>query len=70
MFAKEGRPVATPMLLTLDEAQRILRIGRTKMWQLTRPGGEIETVRIGRSVRVPWTALSDFLERQRTGGGA
>lgn len=62
--------MATEMLLTLDEAQRILRVGRTTMWRLTRPGGGIETIRIGRSVRVPWTVLNDFIERHRTGSGA
>jgi len=53
-----------PMLLHVDEAGRILNLGRSKVWQLV-ASGELETVQIGRSRRVPLAALEAFIERLR-----
>jgi len=61
--------MATEMMLTLADVARLLRVGRTKAGELCRPGGEIEAIRVGRQVRVPWSAFNDYLERQKTVSG-
>jgi len=51
-----------PVLLTVEEAARLLGIGRTHMFALIRTG-EIESVRIGRLRRIRTAALHDFANR-------
>ena len=49
-----------PEVLTVSEAAAILRVGRNQLYQaVTR--GELGAVRIGRSIRIPKTALLDLL---------
>lgn len=48
------------LLLTAPEAARALGISRSKLYQLLRDG-EIRSVRIGRSRRVPWDALGAYV---------
>jgi excisionase family DNA binding protein len=55
------------LLLTINDAARLLSIGRTAMYELV-DAGEIEVVHIGRCARVPVTTLEAFVERQRLGG--
>lgn len=55
----------TPLLLTAEEAARLLGIGRTKMFKLI-GGGDVESVTIGRHRRVPTEALKDYVQRLRT----
>lgn len=55
-----------PVLLKVEEAAALLRIGRTKMYGLL-AAGAIPTVRVGRSVRVPRAALLRWIE-DRTHG--
>ena len=52
-----------PLVLTVEEAAKALRIGRTAAYEAVRRG-EIPSVRIGRSLRVPRHALEKLL-----GGG-
>lgn len=53
------------LLLTVEEAAEVLRIGRTTMFELIRTG-QVATVPIGRLRRVPLDALQLFIrERQR-----
>lgn len=52
------------LLLTTDEAAQMLAIGRTKLYELISLG-EIPTVRVGRAVRVPASALTEWVECQR-----
>lgn len=55
-----------PDVLTVPEAARLARVGRNAMYQaVTR--GEIYSVRIGRSVRIPTIALRRFLGVDRSG---
>lgn len=54
----------TPVLLTIPEAARLLSIGRTLTYELI-GAGELETVHIGRAVRVPVAAVHEFVERRR-----
>ena len=50
-----------PVLLTLEEAAELLRIGRTRMFALV-GRGEIRSVRIGGSRRVPVVAVEEYVE--------
>ncbi len=47
------------ILLTVTEAAQRLAVGRSQLYELLRRG-EIVSVRIGRSRRVPVRALEDF----------
>jgi excisionase family DNA binding protein len=48
-----------PVLLTIAEAGRSLRIGRTVVWQLIKDG-DLRSVKIGASRRVPVEALTEY----------
>ena len=48
-------------LLTVPEAAKLLRIGRNLAYDLV-ARGEIPSVRLGRVIRVPRTALEQWLE--------
>jgi excisionase family DNA binding protein len=49
-----------PEVLTVSEAAAILRVGRNQLYQaVTR--GELNAIRIGRSIRIPKQALLDLL---------
>jgi excisionase family DNA binding protein len=51
------------LLLTIPQAQDKFQVGRTTIYRMIQTG-ELPTVRIGRSVRIPRTALDEWL-RQR-----
>ena len=53
------------LLLTVDEAAQRLGIGRSHAY-LYVLRGELESVKLGRSRRVPLQAISDFIERLRS----
>jgi excisionase family DNA binding protein len=52
------------VLLTVEEAARRLRIGRTTCFRLVM-SGEIESVTVGRLRRVPVDALAAYVARLR-----
>lgn len=54
---------AGPELLRAEEAAGLLGLGRSKTYQLI-AASAIPVVRIGRSVRVPRTALLRWIEEQ------
>ncbi|MFD7166613.1 excisionase family DNA-binding protein [Streptomyces violascens] len=54
----------TVLLLTVEEAARRLRIGRTNCYALIRTG-QLESVPVGRLRRVPADALPEFVARLR-----
>ncbi|MFC8332061.1 helix-turn-helix domain-containing protein [Streptomyces olivaceus] len=54
-----------PVLLTVEEAARCLRVGRTTCFALIRTG-ELESLTIGGLRRVPADAPAAFLARRRT----
>lgn len=58
-------PVATyrPALLTPEEAARVLRIGRSKLYQLL-ADKELTSIKIGRSRRVRPADIDAYIERQ------
>jgi excisionase family DNA binding protein len=60
------------LLLTVEEAARRLRIGRTLVYQLI-SSGELESVKVGRLRRVPAECLPEYvatLRRTRTSEAA
>ena len=52
------------LLLTAEEAAEALSIGRTKVYELM-AGGQLRSVHIGRSRRVPREALGDLVASLR-----
>lgn len=54
----------TKLLLTPAEAAEILAVGRSTVYELIATG-DLESVRIGRSRRVPRAALDAFVRRLR-----
>ncbi|AGP56732.1 excisionase family DNA-binding protein [Streptomyces rapamycinicus] len=54
----------TLVLLTVEEAARRLRIGRTTCFALIR-AGELESIPVGRLRRVPADALAEYVARCR-----
>tara|TARA_Y100001951_G_C11176229_1_gene203234 strand:+ start:473 stop:679 length:207 start_codon:yes stop_codon:yes gene_type:complete len=47
-------------LLTVPEAQAMLKIGRTRLYALL-ADGQLESVRIGTSVRIPLASIRQFI---------
>lgn len=50
------------LMLTVEEAGTALRIGRTRMFALI-GSGEIRSVKVGRSRRIPVEALTEYKRR-------
>ncbi len=51
-----------PLLLTVGEMASVLRIGRNAAYQLVRDGN-VPSIHVGRSIRIPRNALVQFVER-------
>ena len=60
---------SAPLLLTPVEAARRLSIARSSLYELLLRG-EIVSLTIGRSRRIPIDALTDFIDRQLREQGA
>ena len=56
-----------PLMLTVDEAADVLRIGRNLMYEAV-AAGTVASVRIGRTIRIPRQALAALLEGSSVGG--
>ena len=54
-----------PLLYTIPEAATALRISRTKLYELL-DSGDVESVYIGRSRKIPTEALRTYIDRLRT----
>jgi excisionase family DNA binding protein len=50
------------LLLTVEAAAELLSLGRTTVYELVSTG-ELESVKIGRSRRVPYDALRRYVDR-------
>ena len=50
-----------PLALTVLEAGQVLRVGRSVTYELVR-SGQLRSVRIGRSIRIPRDALVEYLQ--------
>lgn len=60
-------PAEEPWLLRVEEASRILGLGRTRAWELIWKS-DLPVVRIGRSVRIPRKELRRWIEGRTEGG--
>lgn len=63
----EAKPIDVdrPMLLRVEEVAQLLRLGRTRTFQMI-AAGELPVVRIGRAVRVPRVALEQWIADRTT----
>lgn len=50
-----------PLVLTVPELADVLHIGRNATYDLVN-SGEIRCIRIGRSIRIPQSALLEYLD--------
>jgi excisionase family DNA binding protein len=53
-----------PPLLTVEQAAKVLQIGRSKAYELTGGASGLPFVWIGNQKRIPRDALAAFIERQ------
>ena len=60
---RQNEPIAEPILLSIQEVTRSLRLGRTKVYKLIATSG-LPTVRFGRSIRVPVTKLQEWIDQR------
>ena len=60
--AEHPEEVQRPLLLTVKEAAALIGIGRTTLYRLMEDG-EIDSVRIGSSRRIPLAATYQFVDR-------
>ncbi len=58
----------TPDVLTIEEARKVLRLGRNAAYQGI-ANGEIPSIRIGRRILVPRVALENMLRGEVAGSG-
>jgi excisionase family DNA binding protein len=54
---------ASPLLLSVPEVAKTLRLGRTKIYELIATEG-LPVMRFGRAVRVSVTSLQQWIERR------
>ncbi len=48
-----------PLMLTVDELAKVLRIGRNAAYQLVKDG-LVRGIRVGRTIRIPCEAIIQF----------
>jgi excisionase family DNA binding protein len=53
-----------PLLVSVEEAARILAVGRTTIYELI-AAGDLEAIHVGRCRRVPFAALHTFVQNRR-----
>lgn len=52
------------MLLKPSEAQEVLGLGRSRVYEMLSTG-ELPSIRIGHSIRIPVKALEEWIEKQQ-----
>ncbi len=58
---REGiSPGELPLVLTVEEARRVLRIGRRQLYQAI-ARQDVPAVKVGRSIRIPRSSLEAWL---------
>ncbi len=63
MSISTNQPIG--LLLKIEDAAGMLAVGRSTVYELIGKG-DLETVHIGRSVRVTTASIEAFVEEQRT----
>jgi excisionase family DNA binding protein len=59
--------VPGPKLMRMARAAEVIGVSRTRIYELA-AAGEIPTIRIGSSLRVPVAALDRWIEERTVGG--
>jgi excisionase family DNA binding protein len=59
-----GVPPVEPICVKINDAARMIGIGRTKLYELISTG-EVETVKIGKATRITTASLHEFVRRRR-----
>jgi excisionase family DNA binding protein len=59
-----AHPPPDPICVRINDAARMIGIGRTKLYELIATG-EVETVKFGKSTRITTASLHDLVRRQR-----
>ena len=59
-----GQQPVEPICVRINEAARMIGIGRTKLYELISTG-ELETVKIGKATRVTTASLRELVKRGR-----
>jgi excisionase family DNA binding protein len=57
------------LLLRVSEAAELLSVARSRAYAMVQ-SGELPSVKLGKSIRVPTSALMEFVERIVAGGRA
>ena len=56
-------PPPDPICVRVNEAARMIGVGRTKLYELI-AAGEVETVKLGKATRITTASLHDLVRRQ------
>ena len=56
--------IPDPICVRINDAARMLGVGRTKLYELIATG-EIETVKLGKATRITTASLQDLVKRRR-----
>ena len=64
MSDSEATPALGPLLVTVEEAAHLLRVGRTLIYEQVRRGA-LPSVRVGRCRRIALVDLERFVEHLR-----
>lgn len=59
-----GHQPVEPICVKINDAARMIGIGRTKLYELI-SSGELETVKIGKATRVTTASLHRLVKRQQ-----
>jgi len=57
-------PSVEPICVKVNEAARMIGVGRTKLYELI-ASGEIEAIKLGKSTRITTASLRELVMRQR-----
>ncbi|MEZ5743187.1 MAG: helix-turn-helix domain-containing protein [Sphingomonadaceae bacterium] len=58
-----GHQPVEPICVRINEAARMIGVGRTKLYELL-SSGELETVKIGKATRVTTASLHELVRRK------
>ena len=62
-----GHQPVEPICVRINDAARMIGIGRTKLYELI-SSGELETVKIGKATRITTASLNELVRRSRISG--
>ncbi|SFG51600.1 DNA binding domain-containing protein, excisionase family [Novosphingobium sp. CF614] len=57
------QPAPEPICVRVNEAARMIGVGRTKLYELI-AAGEVKTVKLGKATRVTTASLRDLVRRR------